>query len=204
MASRFARRRAAVAVGPTLRARPAACTLADLVQDPPSDSDAARRVRDTWNGLAATPWRDFFVASHAGWRDPHLFDAQAAADLSHFLTGLGRRWLARRHVLEIGCGVGRLARPLAALAHSYTGFDIADAMVQEARRRCAGRGNVRLLTGDGTRVPAIARDRRYGLVLAAAVFIHCPRELIESTVRSAAALLDRDGTFRLQLRVDAD
>ncbi len=173
------------------------------------DHDAAsepsrRRVRQLWDQLAATPWRDFYIASHSGWNDPAAWRAQAIADLGHFLTGLGSRWLGQQHVLEIGSGVGRLAETLALVGRSYTGVDISAGMLAEAQRRCGNVVGVRFLLGNGSDLPALARDRRYGLILAVAVFIHCPRDLIEATVRSAWSALAPGGTFRLQLRVDAD
>jgi SAM-dependent methyltransferase len=38
-------------------------------------------------------------------------------------------------VLDIGCGVGRDARPIKARGHQYLGIDISRSMIEEARRR---------------------------------------------------------------------
>jgi SAM-dependent methyltransferase len=45
-------------------------------------------------------------------------------------------------VLEIGCGIGRFAAALAPMVAHYTGIDVSPGMVETARRRCAGCGNV--------------------------------------------------------------
>ncbi len=49
-------------------------------------------------------------------------------------------WLAARcrldgDILDLGCGIGRIAAALAPLARSVLGIDIAPAMIEEARRR---------------------------------------------------------------------
>jgi ubiquinone/menaquinone biosynthesis C-methylase UbiE len=40
-------------------------------------------------------------------------------------------------ILELGCGTGRVAIPLAKLGYAVTGIDLADAMLSEARRKAA-------------------------------------------------------------------
>lgn len=47
---------------------------------------------------------------------------------------------APRRMLDFGCGVGRVALPMAEHADHVTGIDISPAMLAEARRNCAERG----------------------------------------------------------------
>jgi SAM-dependent methyltransferase len=171
-------------------------------QEGKPEPDPARHVRETWELLATTPWRDYFIASHPEWQDSAAVHRQAVIDAQHYLDGIDRGWLARQHVLEIGCGVGRIARVVRDLARSYTGIDIAEGMVREARRRCHDLIDTRFLVTDGTAVPPAALDRQYGLALAAAVFIHCPKDVIAAMVRSAWAAIARGGRLRMQLNVD--
>jgi len=161
----------------------------------------AARLRKAWDERGRSESRDFYVASHPGWDDPAARAAQARLDATRALRGLELR-LHRLHVLEIGCGVGRLASPIASRVRSYTGLDIAPSMIAEARARLAGQGGARFLECDGLGVPAAARDREYDLVLAHAVFIHCPRSVIESWIRAALEVTAPGGELRLQLRAD--
>jgi SAM-dependent methyltransferase len=167
-----------------------------------AEQDPAQRVRETWDLLAATPWRDFFISSHPGWRDATAVHRQALIDAQNYLDGIDRQWLARQHVLEIGCGVGRIARIVAELGSSYTGIDIAQGMVREARRRCDDLIDARFLLTSGLALPPAALDREYGFVYAAAAFIHCPKDVISSMVRSAWTVIARGGKLRMQLNVD--
>jgi SAM-dependent methyltransferase len=164
----------------------------------------AALLRGEWEARARSDSCDFYVASHAGWDDAARRRAQADVDVAMLLHGLPPEAVASMHVLEIGCGVGRLAGPLSERAASYTGFDVAPGMVAEARRRHAGAPGVRFLQGDGLGVPDGARDRAYDLALALAVFIHCPRAVIASLVRSTVTLLAPGGELRFQLLADPD
>src|SRR2546422_852191 len=62
-----------------------------------------------------------------------------------FDTGVPPFWLeqARRYggpVLELGCGTGRLAIPLAQAGGAVTGIDRAPSMLSEARRKAEAAG----------------------------------------------------------------
>jgi SAM-dependent methyltransferase len=160
------------------------------------------RLRAEWEARGQSEARDFYVASHPGWDDASRREAQARCDLATLCHGLELR-LPALHVLEIGCGVGRLARPLAARALSYTGVDFAPAMLEHARQRCAGLGSARFLECDGLTLPAAALDRPYGLVLGHAVFVHCSREVIAAWLAAAWAALAPGGELRFTLRADS-
>ena len=164
--------------------------------------DWAEVLRQSWDALSRSRYRDFFVASHRGWDDPETWRAQAEFDAAVVTHELEPARLGGIDVLEVGCGVGRLALVLAPRVRSYTGFDIAPRMVDEARARCGELANARFFVGDGLSVPAPAADRRYGLAFAMSVFIHCPRDVIHSTIASVFGLLAPGGEFRFQLRAD--
>lgn len=58
--------------------------------------------------------------------------------------------------------------------------------------------------GDGLVVPRGAADRSYGLVIAVAVFIHCPAEVTASNVASAWRVLAPGGQIRIQMLADPE
>lgn len=164
-----------------------------------SPADWARELATNWEARAALASRDLFVASHPGWNDPDAWERHAATEVELFLAGLDLTWLRTVDVLELGCGSGRLARRLRGAARSYTGFDIAAGMVEAAQRRCAGGDGLRFFVGDGLSVPQAAQDRQYGLVLAVAVFIHCPRSVIATNIENAYRQVQPGGQLRLSV-----
>jgi len=168
---------------------------------PGDEHDEARRLRAAWDERGRSAGRDFYVASHPGWDDPQRRLVQARVDADMLLHGLTDR-LSALDVLEIGCGVGRLAALIAPRARSYTGLDIAPSMLAEARARHGALAGARFLECDGLGVPAAARDRSYGLVFAHAVLIHCPRAVCAAWLASALDVLAPGGELRCQLRAD--
>ena len=80
-------------------------------------------------------------------------------------------------ILDLGCGVGRLARPLAALGHPVTGVDESAAMLAHAH----GIETIQ------SRIEDLDLDRRFGAVLAASHLINAPdpreRERLLATCR---------------------
>lgn len=176
---------------------------------PPSDGNAdlesaqagADRLKQQWSHRATTDACRFYVASHAGWRDPAHWEHQARFDVSMLSLGLDADWLRQQHVLEMGCGVGRLVPFLLDRVASYTGFDVAPGMIQEAKAAC-GDDRARFFESSGEGVPEPAKDRSYGLVFSWAVLIHYPKQVIQSMVDDAVELLPAGGLLRAQLLAD--
>ncbi len=168
----------------------------------PSPAEWAGLLRENWELRAQSPSRDFYVASHPGWDDPDVWADQAGVDATLFLHGLDEAWLHGAQVLDVGCGVGRLARTLHAKCATYTGVDISESMVAEARRRHGDLAGVRFIVGDGLTLPPAACDQTYDFIISLAVFIHCPADVVASIVKSAYQQLAPGGEFRFQLRAD--
>jgi len=166
--------------------------------------DWARLLKTNWQKRGLSESRDFYVASHPGWSQAQRWQAQAKVDADLVCMGLDEDWLRAAKVLEIGCGVGRLVSPLLDRAATYTGFDIAAAMVEEARQRCASLDLARFFESDGSSIPEQALDQDYDLILAWAVFIHCPLEIVAQLTGEAYDLLAPDGHLRFQLLADPE
>lgn len=167
----------------------------------PSD-DRAAALRRAWDTRAKSPLCRFFVASHQGWSSAEEWDRQTVQDLRTLFAGVAANELRQMHVLEIGCGVGRLGVKLAPLAASYTGFDIAPAMVAEARSELSRFGNARVAGSHDGLVPSEVEDRRYDFVFAWGVLIHTPLEMAKAIVARGCRLLAPQGRARFQLRGD--
>jgi SAM-dependent methyltransferase len=173
--------------------------------------DRSGQTAQHWAGLLKSEWekrarsgsRDYYVATHDGWNDAEAWRRQAKVDVESLLSELSDEWLTAAHVLELGCGVGRLAPCLLARTASYTGVDIAPAMVEEAKLRVK-EARARFFVSDGLGVPDDAKDQTYDLIVAWAVFIHCPRNLVQTIVQDAASLVRAGGRFRFQLLADPD
>lgn len=89
-------------------------------------------------------------------------------------------------ILELGCGAGRLTRPLAALGHHVTAVDNEPAMLAEI----AGGPAIQPIEGD---VASLDLDRRFAAVVLASHFVNTPSPDGEAFLRTVARHLAPDG-----------
>ncbi|HJU20255.1 MAG TPA: class I SAM-dependent methyltransferase, partial [Stellaceae bacterium] len=102
-----------------------------------------------------------------------------------------------RRVLDLGCGIGRIAQALAPRVGAVTGIDISPAMIARARRRCRGLATVAFRTCAGTDLAEFA-DGSFDLILAVDSFPYLVAAGPEVTARhfaDAARLLPPGGAF---------
>ena len=95
-------------------------------------------------------------------------------------------------MLDLGCGIGRVALAIAPSARSVLGLDVSPAMIDEAQRRNA-RENSQFAVTSGLDLARL-RDRSFDLVLAVDSFpISCRREDARSGTLPEAARVLRPG-----------
>ncbi|HET9794640.1 MAG TPA: class I SAM-dependent methyltransferase [Thermoanaerobaculia bacterium] len=125
---------------------------------------------------------------------PEAFEESGRRDLDlHVLRGIPLP--ADAVAVEIGCGVGRLARAIAPRAAKVYAGDVSEEMLDRAREFCRGRENIEFLRFDGALagVPSGCAD----LVYSHLVFQHVPGlRLIRPYFREAARVLKPGGVFR--------
>ncbi|WP_376092705.1 class I SAM-dependent methyltransferase [Roseomonas sp. CCTCC AB2023176] len=94
--------------------------------------------------------------------------AEATAEVVAWLAAQGLL-SGKPAVLDLGCGIGRFCRALAAHGSRVVGTEVSGGMAAEARRRCAGLPGVGIVRVVGDGLDAL-RDASFDLVLAADVF----------------------------------
>lgn len=118
-----------------------------------------------------------------------------------------------RTVLDVGCGIGRMERALAAEVAAITGIDLSAGMVAEARRRCSALTNVTLRQCSGTDLSEF-EDESFDLVLAVDSFpylVAAGAAIVDRHVADAVRLLRPGGalailnfSYRGELAADRD
>lgn len=108
-----------------------------------------------------------------------------------------------RRALDFGCGVGRIAIPLARACESVTGVDVSKAMLEEATRKATELGlrNIELELSDDelTRLKA-----RFDFIHAFLVFQHIRRKRGEKIMDRLLGLLEPDGIGVFQVIYDRE
>src|SRR5215213_5738797 len=132
------------------------------------------------------------VAAHSLGDDKLLEKAtQEIIELFDRLGVLGPHY----RVLEIGCGLGRIVAAVAPRVSEIFGIDISPAMIQVARQRTAGLGNVALSVTSGrdlAQFPSESFDFVYGADTFPYIY-HAGPDLAALHVREAARLLRSGG-----------
>src|SRR5579871_6557809 len=111
-----------------------------------ADSKVLDQMRQDWNDRARED-AHYFVAFGRREQDDADFFATATdvlrglrAEMRH-LRPLGQPMPANLKALEIGCGPGRLVRPLSADFAEIHGIDVSDEMIRLAHEKLAGVSN---------------------------------------------------------------
>jgi len=156
---------------------------------------ARRRMRDDWDLRARKDARYYIDCGHGG--SERDFWRSGAEDLNNYV--LRDLEIDRgASALEIGCGIGRLLRPLSERVASVIGVDISGEMIERAAETLAELANVRLERTDGD-LPGVP-DASLDLVYSQSVFQHVPtREAVSRYFAEAARVLRAGGVFRFQV-----
>jgi len=155
--------------------------------------DWNRRAREDANYYAAFGRRgqdeDEFLATGA------YIVEQMEAELKRLPATANRRaWRA----LEIGCGPGRLMKPLSRDFGEIHGVDVSDEMAALARKRLAGIPWAHVHTTDGAHLAQFA-DESFDFVYSYAVFQHIPDcGVVAEYMREIRRVLKPGGIFRGQ------
>jgi len=167
-----------------------------------ADSDVCERMRADWNRRAREDAKYYAAFGRRAQEDEEFF--ATGEGLAHALEGELKRLPAGAdrgawRALEIGCGLGRLMRPLARNFGEIHGVDVSDEMVRLAREKLRGIPQAHVHRTEGADLAAFADDS-FEFVYSYAVFQHIPsREVVFNYLCEARRVLKTGGIFRFQV-----
>jgi 2-polyprenyl-3-methyl-5-hydroxy-6-metoxy-1,4-benzoquinol methylase len=165
--------------------------------------DALRRH---WNELGKRDarWAVLTTAEKAQnrWSGEEFYETgrqDVAAVMSHIeALGLSSK---RQRALDFGCGVGRLTKWLPLYCAEVVGIDIAESMIERARREAPDL-RCQYLVNTSTDL-AILRDQSFDFILTKLVLQHMPPRYIRRYLRGLLSHLGPGGVFVFQLPTPA-
>ncbi len=169
-------------------------------ESPASENDWLSAIRRDWdrrareNARAYINWPD--IANEEG-----AFFLSGRCDYEFYVKPFLKKMdfdPRDKTALEIGCGIGRIARWMAADFEQYIGVDVSPEMVRKATSYGISRATFHAVSGADLRgIPAGSVD----FVFSFAVFQHVPdKAAIFSYFAETARVLRHGGIFRLHMK----
>ena len=164
------------------------------------DTNIAGQMRSDWNERAREDAYYYVAFGGKGQKEGEFF--ATAADVIRALTAELKRLPAHdantRRALEIGCGPGRLMRPLSRHFAEIHGLDVSDEMIRLAKENLRDTPNAFPAVAGGTGLSGYANDS-FDFVYSYAVFQHIPsQEVVVKYLREMRRVLRVGGLARLQ------
>jgi SAM-dependent methyltransferase len=165
-----------------------------------SADEISARMRDDWNARARED-AGYYVAFGRRDQDDAEFYATATEMVTSLESELRRVPLSERgswRALEIGCGPGRLMRPMSRHFLEIDGVDVSDEMIGIARQRLSDLPNAHPHHNDGASL-SLFPDETFDFVYSYAVFQHIPRrEVVLQYLRETHRVMKTGALARLQ------
>ncbi len=164
----------------------------------------SRKMEADWDRRARENARHNIASGREDWSDEEFFrsgrqtvETDILNDMDNICQGKDPK---RMTILEIGCGEGRMTRPLSEIFGEVHGVDVSGEMIARAHRTLTDLTNVRLYKNNGVDLsvlPPVQFDFAYSFV----VFQHIPtREIVESYVREVHRVLLPGALFKFQVQ----
>jgi SAM-dependent methyltransferase len=161
-------------------------------------------MRRDWNERAGQNARHYVASGKEQWTDEEFFgsgqnwiDANIIPDLPIICNGRAPRELK---VLEIGCGAGRMTRPLCEVFGSVVAIDVSAEMIEHARAAVRQYANVELHVNNGMDLRMFP-DETFDFAISAIVFQHIPkRTIVENYIQETWRTLKAHSVFKFQVQ----
>src|SRR5580700_5019834 len=161
------------------------------------DPETLARMREDWNARAGEDANYYVAFGRREQEEEEFFST--GADVVRDLESQLPRLRGKSAALEIGCGPGRLMRPMSRHFAEIHGVDVSDEMVRLARERLRDTPNAHPHHGSGAGLELFA-DNSFDFVYSYAVFQHIPsRDVVFHYLREAHRVLRPGGVLRCQL-----
>ena len=161
------------------------------------EDPATAAMRQAWDERARENVR-FYIAAD-DWETEEEFDRSGERNVEWMLSDIGQFLSPAAAILDIGCGIGRMLKPLAQRFRKVYGVDISPEMIRRAKERMKGLKNVEVWANNGRDLKPLQAEQ-IDLALSLIVFQHIPNpEIIRGYIYDAHRVLKPSGLFKFQV-----
>ena len=157
------------------------------------------RMRYYWNGCANENARKHIAIDD--WDSEDRFHQSGLRDSKKILDGRAATLAVGARVLEIGCGIGRLLKPLALERSDLAiyGVDVSTEMILQGKERLSDFPNIYLSRVNGKDL-ALFENEFFDLVFSYITFQHIPRPYLPGIFAEVYRVLKKKGVFTFQMQ----
>lgn len=158
-----------------------------------------RRMKKDWDERAKQNAKHYIMTEKPEWSLDDFF-ASGEAHIQQFVDPFLKRYGITKpgHVLELGCGIGRLTKSLSKRFEHVDAVDVSLEMIKEAKRLLGSIGNIRFLVNNGKDLRSCGSGR-YDMVFSYIVLQHIPdQKIVYNYFREFGRVLKVGGLFLFQ------
>lgn len=156
------------------------------------------KMKEDWNRRAARNARFWVDTEH--FANEEVFDRAGSDDVRKFMRILSPHMDPAWRVLEIGCGIGRMMKPMAAYFQEVCGVDVSSEMIAQGRNRLQDTPNVAFFENNGIDLMLFA-PAQFDLVYSCITFQHMPGEVFNTYLSEIHRVLKPLGFLEFQVYV---
>ncbi len=158
----------------------------------------SEKMKQDWDNRAQHHAR-YWIATE-NYQTEEVF-AQSGRDTANsLLESLMNLYRPSWKVLDIGCGIGRVLKPLTKHFHNLVGIDVSSTMIAKSKTWLAKHPHVTTFENSGVDLREFD-DESFNLVYSYVAFQHMPRPVFEQYLREVNRVLTAEGYFALQIPI---
>ena len=161
------------------------------------------RMRSYWNNCAQENARKHIAIDD--WESEDDFHRSGLRDITRIIKGSGADIGVGSRVLEIGCGIGRLLKPLALERRDLEiyGVDVSTEMIMQGKERLSDFSNIYLSQVNGKDLALFGNDF-FDFIFSYVTFQHIPRRYLNDILKEVCRVLKKKGVFTFQMQYRED
>lgn len=141
----------------------------------------------------------FWIATEH-YQNEEVFSQSGQETAQWLMTAIGEAYQPNWSVLDIGCGIGRVLKPLAPYFQTLADVDVSSTMISQSKAWLADYPHITTLENSGLDLREFC-DSSFNLVYSYVAFQHMPRPVFERYLGEINRVLLPEGYLALQLPI---